>query len=101
MSVYNTLLTDLVCPHCGARSAVRADFRFGLRDQTDYCVGDLVIWEGRGVASPRRRPPDGDFVGEAYTECPNCGKPVWLLIRVERDRIVAADVDADREDPDA
>jgi predicted RNA-binding Zn-ribbon protein involved in translation (DUF1610 family) len=98
MSVYNTLIVPIVCPHCGNDVELRADFRFGLRDQLDYRIGEPVIWEGRGVRTPDRRPAGGNFDGEAYSECPSCGREIWLLIHVRDDLIAGAELDQDRED---
>jgi hypothetical protein len=98
VSVYNTLLTKARCPHCEACCEVRADFRFGLRDLLEYRVGDPLVWEGRGVRTPATRPPGGDYMGEAYTECPNCSLDYWLVVTVENDVIVSAATDLDRED---
>ncbi len=98
MSVYNTLITQAECPHCGACREVRADFRFGLRDQIEYHVGDRLVWEGKGVRTPPHRPRDGNYSGEAYTECPNCGRAYGLVVTVESDVIAAAGTDWERED---
>jgi hypothetical protein len=98
MSIYNTLVTEARCPYCGASCEVRADFRFGLREQRDYRLGDRLQWEGKGVRTPTHRPPEGNFVGEAFTECPSCGREYWLLIAVESDVIASAATDMDRED---
>lgn len=98
MSVYNTLTTEAKRPHCRSVAEVRADFRFGLRDQLEYSLGDTLIWEGKGIRTPSRRPPNGDYQGEAYTECPVCGKPYWLLVRVRGDILAEAVTDWDHED---
>jgi hypothetical protein len=97
MSIYNYLLTQATCPWCSTASDIRATFRFGLRELTEYHVGDRLIWIGRGVRTPRERPPDGNFQSDAYAECPACGKDFWLLVTVRDDVIVSASVDADRE----
>src|SRR5881296_365854 len=98
MSVYNSLLTRARCPWCGKQSDIKADFRFGLRDLREYRLGDKIVWEGRGVRTPSRRPPGGNYTAEAYSECPNCGKPFWLRIVVQEDLIAEAQVDLDREE---
>ncbi len=98
MSVYNTLTTQAVCPHCGVESTVEAEFRFGLRELIHYQLGDRLTWEGRGVRTPNRRPEGGNYVGEAYTECPNCGESFYVLIHVESDILVRTETDWDRED---
>lgn len=98
MSVYNTLVTKATCPCCGECHPVLADFRFGLRDQLEYRLGDRLIWEGRGVRTPSERPTNGNFSGEANTECPGCGCEFWLMIDIESDRIVRAVTDWERED---
>lgn len=97
MSIYNTLLTRAICPHCGALCDVRADFRFGLRDLIEYRLGDRIRWEGKGVRTPAHRPPGGNYVGPAYTECPNCGKPFWLRIAVEADELASVEPTKTRE----
>jgi hypothetical protein len=86
------------CPHCGNETDVRIDFRFGLRDQLDYRLGDPLIWEGKGVRTPAQRPANGDFEGEGYTECSVCGNAFWTRIRVRGDIIETVEVDWDREE---
>ncbi len=65
---------------------------------SEYRLGDHLVWEGKGVRTPGRRPPGGNYTGEAYTECPNCGREYWLIVTVESDVIVKAATDRDRED---
>jgi hypothetical protein len=98
VSVYNTLLTSAACPRCGVESDIRADFRFGLQDLLEYRVGDSIVWKGRGVRTPSQRPANGDYLGEAFTICPNCHQEFWLLLTVRNDVIVRAEVDRDREE---
>jgi len=98
MSAYNSLFTDATCPACGCRSEVQADFRFGLRDQLDYRLGEKMRWNGKGLRTPAMRPLNGDFSGEAYTECPCCGRDFWLLVEVESDVILRAETDWERDD---
>ncbi len=98
MSTYNTLTSELQCPHCGTVVVVRIDFRFGLRDQLEYRLGDRLIWEGRGTRTPSQRPVDGCFQGEGYTECPQCGNAFWTQVNVQSDILVDATVDWDREE---
>lgn len=98
MSTYNTLTAGIRCPHCGNDTDVRIDFRFGLRDQLEYRLGDRLAWEGKGVRTPAGRPPDGDFEGEGYTECSVCGNSFWTRIHVRADVIETVEVDWDREE---
>lgn len=98
MSTYNTLLATMRCPHCCNVTDVQIDFRFGLRDQTDYRVGDTLQWEGRGTRTPSQRPPNGDFDGEGYAECPLCGRSYWSRILVKEDVLSDVAVDWDREE---
>ncbi|GLZ30164.1 hypothetical protein Lesp02_23540 [Lentzea sp. NBRC 105346] len=96
MSIYNYLEVTAPCPHCGVVSTLNAEFRFGLRELTSYRVGDQLTWEGKGVRTPTHRPENGNFAGEAYAECPACGRDYWLNVRVEHDVIISYEVDADR-----
>ncbi len=98
MSVYNTLITCAECPYCREFNEVHADFRFGFRDQTDYRIGDMLTWEGKGVRTPRNRPDGGNFSGEGYTECPGCQQSFWLIIDVEDEILVRSQTDWDREE---
>ena len=98
MSIYNYLLMRTICPWCFEESDVRAQFRFGLRDLREYRIGDRLEWKGRGVRTPRLRPPGGDFDSEAYVECPKCGREFWLQVTIRGDVIRSAIVDVDRDD---
>jgi hypothetical protein len=96
MSLYNYLEVTARCPHCGTVSTFDTEFRFGLRELTSYRVGDRLTWEGKGVRTPAHRPEDGNYVGEAYAECPVCKRDFWLNVCVEHDVITSYEVDADR-----
>jgi hypothetical protein len=96
VSIYNYLQVTARCPHCGAESNVDAEFRFGLRELTRYQVGDRLTWEGKGVRTPAHRPENGDYRGDAYVECPVCGKDYWLNVLVTHDVITSFEVDTNR-----
>ncbi|HEX6340287.1 hypothetical protein [Umezawaea sp.] len=96
MSIYNHLEIEARCPRCGVVSTSDAEFRFGLRELVRYRRGDVLRWEGKGVRTPAHRPEGGDYRGEAYAECPACGRDFWLVVHVEHDVITSYEVDAER-----
>ncbi|SRR6266567_1273436 len=92
MSIYNYLLMRPICPWCFEESDVRA------QSGSAFGIGDRLEWKGRGVRTPRLRPPGGDFDSEAYVECPKCGREFWLQVTIRADVIRSAIVDVDRDD---
>lgn len=90
MSLYNTLNLELTCPHCRSDIQAEAEFRFGELSLKTYRLGDRLQWESAQRRPPVGRPKDGDYDGEAYIECPLCGKDFWLLISVKNDIIQSA-----------
>lgn len=95
MSIYNYLEFTTVCPRCHTRQPVEANFRFGSRNLDHYRPGEKLCWEG-SAPIPRRRPPDGNYTGDGYVECPHCHRDFWVTIRVEHDVIASVEVDAAR-----
>lgn len=91
MGTYNVLKAVLKCPRCGRTSLMDVDLYFGYRNQIALKVGDCYpwAWGGRSVKKGGR-PPLGDIDGEGYTECPNCKKDFFVIVRVRGGRIVEA-----------
>lgn len=96
MAAFNTLHAKLTCPRCGWCGEVEVEFRFGLRDQLNYRLGDRLTWAGGARGKPLRRPEHGDLDGEGYVDCPNCGKDYWVDIRVRDDVLAGVQVDEGR-----
>lgn len=94
MGIYNELEIITSCPRCGVMSQVEVEFRFGLINLDRYRLGDTLRWTGAGTPRPRKRPPNGDFDGEGYAECPICHKDFWMTIHIRQDIIVSAEVDS-------
>ena len=90
MSIYNYLLLSIHCPRCGSEEEMEAEFRFGLRELERYRIGEQLRWDGMGTRTPRIRPKDGDYKGEAYVVCPKCNRDFWLNVSVEKDVITSA-----------
>jgi hypothetical protein len=97
MGLYNLLDLVIRCPHCRVESRMDADFRFGWMNLDRYHLGDRLLWDGGGVRVPRRRPPGGNFTGDAYAECPSCQRDFWLTVTVCDDVIERAEVDPTRK----
>lgn len=93
--MYNYLETALQCPHCGNRSIMEAEFRFGWQNLDRYQLHDRLRWHG-GVQTPRQRPESGNYTGEGYVECPHCHRDFWITIQVQNDVITSAEVDLAR-----
>jgi len=98
MSMYNILKFTTRCPRCGNIAPMEAEFRFGLLNLDVYELGDTIRWSvnGHGLRFPKRRPENGDYIGEGYVECPKCHKDFWIKIVVNSDRIERAEVDVGR-----
>ena len=85
MSAYNHITAHLQCPRCGKGASMTVDLYFGLRDQTDYKLGEIYRWRvGRSVQNGGR-PSHGDLDGEGYAECPICRKDFFLVATVRGD----------------
>jgi hypothetical protein len=93
MSIYNYLEFKGKCPHCLSELELEVDFRFGFRNLDRYRIGDELRWHGDGLNTPKRRPSQGNYVGDGYVECPNCKKDSWVKISIEGDVIKSVDVD--------
>jgi hypothetical protein len=70
---------------------LEAEFKFGHMDVLNYRVGDAPRWGG-GLRTPRRRPVDGNYIGDGYVECPSCRRDFWVTIDVVHDVIQSVEV---------
>lgn len=95
--MYNVLNLVMICPRCGVSSAIEAEFRFGLRNLTQYQLGDTIKWEGKGTKTPTHRPPGGNYLGEAYAVCQHCQRDFWLRVIVRADTIASVELDSTRQ----
>lgn len=93
MSLYNILFLTITCPRCGTEAKVEAEFRFGLRDLSNYRLGDKLPWDGPGTKTPEQRPEGGNYNDEAYVVCPHCERDFWLTVSVRNDVIISAIID--------
>ncbi len=97
MALYNYLVLNIICPRCGIKAEMEAEFRFGLRELTHYHIGDELRWDGMGVKTPETRPDEGNYDDEAYVVCPLCERDFWLTVSVRKDIIVGASVDTTKQ----
>ncbi|WP_327072864.1 hypothetical protein OG196_09440 [Kitasatospora purpeofusca] len=97
MSGYNLILHPLICPRCGFNGAAEAEFRFGLMEFRAYRVGEKIDWGLKGLRFPASRPSNGEYEGEGYVQCVNCGKDYWVIISVAADMITSVTVDREKE----
>jgi hypothetical protein len=56
MSSFNILITQVVCPNCGAKQQVRIQFKFGNTWQLQYKLGDKISWGGNDAHLPSESP---------------------------------------------
>jgi len=102
MGMYNKLAGTVRCPRCG--EVVDADFElfFGLRDLTQYRIGDVYKWVPRREPQNGGRPNVSDPVGSAYAVCPKCEKDFFARVCLRGDVVASVEPDPDRVpyDPD-
>jgi len=60
------------------------DLYFGLRDFTDYRLGDLYPLKDENIVT---------CGGEGYAECPECHKDFFVVCHVTQGRIEQVEVD--------
>lgn len=88
MGLYNTLRTDMTCPHCGQADEMEIDLYFGdTRNLSQFKMDDLYLWLPDQVVERGGRPPDGSLDGEGYAECPHCGRDFFVDVLIRADRI--------------
>lgn len=91
MSMYNTLHTDITCPHCGQAGEIEIDLYFGdTRNLSQFRMGDLYSWLPGQPVERGGRPADGNLDGEGYAECSNCGRDFFVDVLIRKDRISGA-----------
>lgn len=75
MGTYNRLHTPLDCPRCAAQVEASVDCYFGYTSgMAQLRPGDRYPWMPGKQPRNGGRPPLGTVDGEAYMECPRCGK---------------------------
>jgi rubredoxin len=70
MSAFNIIPHPLACPSCGEQMTVEVQFKYGIKAQTVYSMGDPIRF-------PQDQPskPDAWVVADGVTDgvCPSCG----------------------------
>jgi hypothetical protein len=74
-----------------------AEFKFGHLNLDTYRLGDRLCWHGERESIPKERPNEGNYLGEAYVECPICGWDFWLEINVQNDFIESVEINTIRQ----
>jgi hypothetical protein len=97
MGVDNVLKLTMVCPLCRVKANVKAGFRAGLRDGSEYHIGDRLRWEGQELGLPEQRPKGGNVDSVAYATCLRCERDFWLIVSIRSDVIVGAQVATTKE----
>ena len=70
MGAFNTVNHIVHCPSCGQPVPVSVQFKYGLRFQFKYNVGDLIEFHATD-----KTPPESAVVADGITDgaCPSCG----------------------------
>jgi hypothetical protein len=70
MGAFNTVNHIVDCPSCDQPVPASVQFKYGLRFQFKYNVGDLIEFH-----STRNTAPEAAVVADGITDgaCPNCG----------------------------
>ena len=97
MSTHNLLRTELTCTRCGKHGPMEVELFFGLGDLVEYQIGNCVQWVPNKQPQNGGRPDDGNLDGDAYVECPYCGKDFFAIARVQNDRIESVEPDLARK----
>lgn len=95
MGMYNILEMDFYCPKCRQTLETDVEFRFGFLNLDRYKIGDKLIRGDdlmRKTRIENRRPDDNIYIGDGYTECPNCNQDYFLNITVRNDVILKPEI---------
>jgi hypothetical protein len=97
MGTYNTLPTNITCPHCKTLVDVDIDMHFGNTHMMDkFVIGDQYKWVSGKALQNGGRPKEGNLDGEGYTECPNCGRDFFVKVVIREDRIESVEPDTEK-----
>lgn len=95
-SLFNTLQSDLICPHCQKKIISGIGFKVGSLKKTNYKVGDILDWQSE-PRRPEKRPKQGNITTLGHFNCDNTKCPSWqdcypdiqtAKIIIEKDRII-------------
>ena len=97
MGTYNTLLTNLTCPHCNTLVSVEIEMRFGntLRMEK-FVIGDYYRWVSGKSVQHGGRPEKGNLEGEGYAECPHCRRDFFVKVMVREDKLEGVKPDIEK-----
>ena len=82
MSAVNYIHTALDCPFCGRNADMAIETKFGFNNQMHFRIGDKFPWGAEGTKIPYSVPPNGNFIGEGYGDCPNCGQDFFVRVEI-------------------
>lgn len=72
MGFFNTLITDLTCPKCGAKNELRIQYKYGHTRQLYYKMGDTITWErANDIGNPALTKVKASGIAESTT-CTSC-----------------------------
>lgn len=70
MGAFNTLKLPGPCPHCGQRTTIHVQFRYGSTWQHVYSLGEALRWGGNQKGDPSLARVAVEGIGS----CPLCGR---------------------------
>ena len=91
MGLYNILNATVVCPRCCKTSEGQIDLYFGYLSLTSYQLGDSYHWAEGKEPQNGGRPQQQPVKGLGYTECSNCARDFFVVVRVEDDILVSCE----------
>jgi len=90
MGTCNLLRASMTCPHCNTAVDLEIEMRFGdTRNLAEFVVGERYLWIPGRAIQHGGRPKNGDFVGEGYSECPQCRRDFFVEVILCEDTITA------------
>lgn len=87
MGMFNYLYFKETCPICKKMENMEAEIKIGKLDLDIYKIGDIINW-----GDVKKRPLNGNFIGEGYVVCENCHKDFWIDVMILNDVIVNVQV---------
>ena len=81
--MYNSLIVESSCPHCGEKGIREVQFKYGNLRRHAYREGDTLVWGEPQVGSPELR----DVLVLGIAECEKCGQECWCNLRVRDSRV--------------
>lgn len=92
MSVYDSILCELTCPHCSVTAEFDVEVRFSSANLFLYKVGSRIDETYKPLLQG-----NSDFEIEGYTDCENCKKDFFTLVSVKNKTIKNVVVDIVRQ----